>query len=81
MYLTISSQAHAPSEGSSVVIVVNPLISLMKDQVRSYSKRDLRCAFIGDELGDEAVKQATVRGSYQVVSPESLPTLSHLWHR
>ena len=71
--------AYASSEGSSVVIVVSPLISLMKDQVRSYSKRGLRCAFIGDESGDEAVKQAVVHGSCQVVyaSPESLPTVQH----
>ena len=48
----------------------------MKDHVRSYSKRGLR-AFIGDELGDEAVKQAVISGVCQVVyaSPESLLTV------
>ena len=58
---------------------VNPVVSLMKDQVRSYSKRSLRCVFIGDELGDKAVKQAVVNGSCQVVyaSPESLLTVQH----
>ena len=72
-------QADAPSEGSSVVVVVSPLVSLMKDQVSSYSKRGIRCAFIGDESGDEAVKQAVIRGSCQVVyaSPESLLTVQH----
>ena len=49
----------------------------MKDQVRSYSKRGLRCAFIRDELGDEAVKKAVVSGGYQVVyaRPKSLPSM------
>ena len=75
---TCISLAH-PSEGSSGIILISRLLSLMKDQLRNYSKRSLRCMFIGDESGNEAVKQAVVRGSCQVVyaSPESLPTLQH----
>ena len=56
---------------------VSPLVLLTKDQVRSYSKRGLRCAFIGDELGEEAVKKSVVSGGCQVVytSPETLLTV------
>ena len=35
---------------TSIVVVVSPLVSLMKDQVRSYTKKGVRCAFIGEDM-------------------------------
>jgi len=32
------------------IVVVSPLVSLMKDQVRSYTKKGVRCAFIGEDM-------------------------------
>ena len=59
---------------SSIVIVVSPLMSLMKDQVAKYSGSGLACAFVGEEQRDENVKEAVVRGQFQLLymSPESL---------
>ena len=60
----------------SIVVVVSPLVSLMKDQVRSYRKKGLACTFIGEEAQD-AEELAVQNGEYQVVysSPESLLTV------
>lgn len=61
---------------ASVVVVVSPLVSLMKDQVRLYSKKGVRCAFIGEIMEDTEI-QAVLNGGYQVVyaSPESFLTI------
>ena len=38
--------------------VVSPLTSLMKDQVAEFSERGLKCAHVGEEQDDPAVKAA-----------------------
>lgn len=59
---------------SSIVIVVSPLMSLMRDQVAKYSGSDLACAFVGEEQRDEEVKEGVMRGQFQLIymSPDSL---------
>lgn len=58
----------------SIVLVVSPLISLMKDQVSKYQERGMKCAFVGEEQADAVVKAGVTTGQYQLVymSPESL---------
>ena len=53
----------------SVVVIVSPLITLMKDQVESFKSKGLEAAFVG--CGDE---QGILDGKYQLVyiSPEAL---------
>ena len=57
----------------SVAIVVSPLISLMKDQVRAMMERNLTAAYVGGANSDEEIRNVC-EGEYQLVymSPESL---------
>ena len=58
-----------------IVVVITPLTSLMKDQVKKYGSRGVRCAFVGDECNN-AEREKAVMGEYNLVyaSPESLLT-------
>ena len=60
-----------PLKHSSICAVVSPLISLMQDQVAKFSKRGLKCAYVGE---DETVRAGVREGAYQLIylSPESL---------
>ena len=60
---------------SPIVIVVTPLISLMKDQVKKYRGKGVKCAFIGEEL-DSKEEDQILKGQFHVIysSPESLLT-------
>ena len=57
----------------SVAIVVSPLISLMKDQVRAMMERNLTAVYVGGANSDEEIRNVC-EGEYQLVymSPESL---------
>ena len=62
---------------SSIVIVVSPLISLMKDQVHSLATKGIRAAFVTKETTKDcanSVEQQLHEGAYQLVffSPEAL---------
>ena len=61
----------------SIVVVVSPLVSIMKDQTEAYSKRGLRCASVGKHQTDTAIRDGVRNGEYQVVymSPESMLTV------
>ena len=61
---------------TSIVVVVSPLVSLMKDQVHSYTKKGVWCAFIGEDMNGAEIR-AVLNGEYQVVyaSPESFLTV------
>ena len=63
----------------SIVVVVSPLVSLMKDQVQSYSSKGIKCSFIRESM-NESEKKAVLNGKYQVLyaSPESLLTVD-MW--
>ena len=60
----------------SIVIVISPLISLMKDQIHSLQTKGIKCTFVTKDLADsdDAVEQALYEGSYQIIffSPEAL---------
>ena len=62
------------SDGTSIVVVVSPLISLMKDQVRSMMARNVRAVYVGDCLEEEEMDVCL--GKYQLLymSPEALIT-------
>ena len=61
-------------DGKSIVVVVSPLISLMKDQVQAMKAKDIRAVYVGD-CGEEDVIDVC-SGVYQIVymSPEALLT-------
>ena len=48
----LSSVGELAAEERSIVVVVSPLISLMKDQVAKFSERGLACTFVGGEQED-----------------------------
>ena len=57
------------------MIVLSPLISLMKDQVATFSKRGIKCAMVyGRQQDDIAVKAGIACGAYQLIylTPECL---------
>ena len=56
----------------SIVVVISPLLSLMKDQVNYLESKGLTAAYIG-EGQDEAIKKDIKKGEYQIVygSPET----------
>ena len=62
------------SDRRSIVVVMSPLISLMKDQTNSFSARGLSVVFIGSEQDDRSAMKEVCEGSYQLVymSPETL---------
>jgi len=57
----------------SIAIIVSPLISLMKDQVRAATERNVTAVYVGDAKSTEEVRKIC-EGEYQLVfmSPESL---------
>ena len=61
------------TEKMSIVIVISPLISLMNDQVSSFSSKGVSAAFI-NEASSHEMKLGVLSGDYQLVffSPESL---------
>ena len=63
------------SSMSSIVVVVSPLISLMKDQVRAMTERGMTAVFVGD--CNEDLVAGVCQGRYQLVymSPEALLTV------
>ena len=70
----VSSVGELAAEERSIVVVVSPLISLMKDQVAKFSERGLACTFVGGEQEDMSTTSNVLCGRYQLVymSPESL---------
>ena len=58
-------------KGKSIVIVVSPLISLMKDQVWAMSARDIRAVCIGNCTEDDRELMNVCSGEYQL-EPEAL---------
>ena len=60
----------------SIVIVISPLISLMKDQIHSLQTKGIKSTFVTKDLADsdDTVEQALYEGSYQIIffSPEAL---------
>lgn len=63
-------------EGSteeSIVLVISPLVSLMRDQVNFLLSKGIKAAFLGEEQEDEQLKKNVEKGKYQVVygSPET----------
>ena len=61
-------------DSKSIVVVVSPLISLMKDQVQAMKARDVRAVYVGDCAEEDVVDVCS--GIYQIVymSPEALLT-------
>ena len=59
----------------SIAVIVSPLISLMKDQVRAMTQRGMRAVYVGD-CSEEQRDMKVCRGNYQLVymSPEALLT-------
>ena len=68
------------SQRKSIVVVVSPLISLMKDQVCSMKERDVAAVYVGDCAEEEGEVTDICSGKYQLVymSPEALLT-SEQW--
>ena len=58
----------------SVVVVVSPLISLMEDQVASYSAKCIKTAFIDCDSNASTIISSVRESAFQVVflSPEAL---------
>ena len=61
-----SLQAVTEENHKSVVVVASPLISLMEDQVASYSAEGIKAAFI-DCDSDVSTKSSVGEGAFQVV--------------
>ena len=61
------------ADSLSIVVVVSPLISLMKDQVCAMNERYMRAVFVGNCAEEEAVVDVC-DGKFQLVymSPEAL---------
>ena len=74
-----SSRAMTEEHHKSVVLVVSPLISLMEDQVASYSAEGIKAAFI-DCDSDVSTKSSVDEGAFQVVFFSSEALISnHRW--
>jgi RecQ family ATP-dependent DNA helicase len=65
-------RGNCPKE-HSIVVVVSPLVSLMKDQVNYLQSKGMNAAFLGEEQLDESLKEGVEKGQYQIVygSPET----------
>jgi len=63
------------ADGRSIAVIVSPLISLMKDQVRAMERRGTRAVYVGD-CSEERREVEVCCGNYQLVymSPEALLT-------
>lgn len=61
----------------SIVVVIFPLLSLMKDQVNYLQRKILKAAYI-DEGQYEAIKKDIEKGKYQIVLAENViqPSIS-----
>ncbi len=66
----------------SIVVVVSPLVSLMKDQVNYLISKGVNAAFLGEEQLDECIKDSVKKGKYQIVygSPETFLAVTR-WHK
>lgn len=60
--------------GTFQSIVVEPLQSIMEDQVRKYTARGAKAAFVGKAQEDQSVRTAVFNGEYQFVymSPRAM---------
>ena len=56
---------------SSMIVVISPLISLVRDQVNSLTKKGLSAIYVGDVCDDNTIRRVH-EGHYQVIffSPE-----------
>ena len=66
-------------QSQSIVVVVSPLLSLMKDQVSCFNSRGLNCEFVSIEQTDANAVARVNNGECQLVyiSPESMLTVLH----
>ena len=66
-----------PLLSGGTALVVSPLISLMRDQVKALQERGLRAGFLGSAQPDAAVERAALAGELQFVymCPETLHRL------
>ena len=57
----------------SIVDVISPLLSSMKDQVNYLQSKGVKAAYLGEGQEDETVKDGVEKGEYQIVygSPET----------
>ena len=62
------------SDGTSIVVVVSPLLSLMKDQVWSMMARNVRAVYVGDCLEEEEMDVCLGKYQLMYMSPEALIT-------
>jgi len=51
----------------SIVVVISPLLSLMKDQVNYLQSKGVKAAYLGEGQEDETVKDGVEKGEYQIV--------------
>jgi len=68
---------------SGITLVISPLISLMKDQVRALNQAGIHAAYINSSLTENQIAKAlqlAARGQYQIiyVAPERLETYNFL---
>lgn len=75
----LRSDGEVVSQHRSIVVVVSPLLSLMKDQVSCFNSRGLNCAFVGTEQMDPTVLARVKNGEFQLlyISLESMLTVLH----
>ena len=59
------------ADGLLIVVVVSPLISLMKEQVRAMNERYMRAVFVGDCAEEEAVDVCDGKFKLVYMSPEA----------
>jgi len=57
----------------SIVLVISPLVSLMRDQVNFLMTKNIKATFLGEEQDSESIKDGVERGEFQIVygSPET----------
>ena len=71
-YLKSSGSTKVLITVSSIVLVLSPLIALMKDQVKKFNNRNIKCTYYHGL--QDSTTAGIVSGSYQLVylTPESL---------